>query len=152
MPKGSFCTMLPPKSANAPHVHMSKVHDSLHLPRNQSTPKTTTMSKALHLPRSLHIEVKRLRSPAPGTKSRLGAWAQQFQRACAVEMHFHDLERLECAANSSEGCRAARCGVGRRRSRAPQLKRGCSMTSRIKLQCSLESPRHLQLFCYHPCP
>ena len=31
--------------------HMSKSHDSLHLSRNQSGSKITTMSKVLHLPR-----------------------------------------------------------------------------------------------------
>ena len=33
--------------------HMHKSHDSLHLPRNQSMPKTTTMSKVLRLPQIL---------------------------------------------------------------------------------------------------
>ena len=32
--------------------HMSKVHFSLHLPLNQNTPKTTTESKVLRLPRN----------------------------------------------------------------------------------------------------
>ena len=35
--------------------HMSKGHNSQHLPRNQTVPKTATMSKALRQPRNLHI-------------------------------------------------------------------------------------------------
>ena len=46
--------------------HMSKSRDSLHLPRSQSAP----ISKALRLPRNLHIEAKPLQSPAPASKSR----------------------------------------------------------------------------------
>ena len=30
------------------------------------------------------------------------AWAQQFVRACTVEMHFKDLQRHECAVDRSE--------------------------------------------------
>ena len=63
--------------------HMSKSHDSLHLSRNQSTSKITTMSKALCLPRNLHMEVKPLRSLAPVTKSRLWSTkARGFPCAC----------------------------------------------------------------------
>ena len=47
---------------------MSKSHDSLLLPRNQSTQKTTTMSKALRLPRTLLIDIKPLQSPPPVTQ------------------------------------------------------------------------------------
>ena len=51
--------------------HMSESHDLLHLSRNQSSSKITTMSKVLCLPRNLHFEVKPLRSLAPVGKSRL---------------------------------------------------------------------------------
>ena len=36
--------------------HMSKSHDSLHLSRNQSASKITTMFKVLRLPQNLHFE------------------------------------------------------------------------------------------------
>ena len=54
-PKSSFRVRLRPNSENGPHVQRS-----LNLPRNQSAPKTTTMSKALRRPRILHIKVKPL--------------------------------------------------------------------------------------------
>ena len=40
--------------------HMSKSHNSLHLSRNQSAPKITTMSKVLHLPRKLRGKVHKV--------------------------------------------------------------------------------------------
>ena len=66
--RGSQSAVPATKSATS---HMSKSHDSLHLSRNQSSSTITTMSKALHLPRKLHFEVRQLRSLAPVTKSRL---------------------------------------------------------------------------------
>ena len=90
---------------------------------------TTTMSKVLHLPRNLYIDIKPLRSPAPVTKSTLDQVSvasatkgdhhvrkcarhhnesavskstQQILRACAVEVHFEDLEVNECTVTRSE--------------------------------------------------
>ena len=99
----------------------------LHLSRNLSSSTICAMSKVLRLPRNLHFEVKPLRSLLPVTKSRLGttktrgfpcachhhdrkcarhhnesAAPTQILRACAVEMHFEDFERHECAVNSNE--------------------------------------------------
>ena len=71
----------------------------------------TTMSKVLFLPRNLQFEVKPLRSLGPVTKSRLCitktrgspyACHEMSENACAAEMHFEDVERHECTANSSE--------------------------------------------------
>ena len=62
--------------------HTLKSHDSLHLSQNQSTSKSTTVSKVLRLPRSLHFEVKPLRSLAPLPTSRL--WTTKFSLAPAT--------------------------------------------------------------------
>ena len=106
--------------------HMCKSHDSPHLSQNQSTSKITTMSKVLRLPRNLHIEVKPLRSLVPvarppkhevsrarATKSDHHArkcarhhnersLEEHLRQPSAVEMHFEDFERRECAVNSNE--------------------------------------------------
>ena len=110
-------------SAQARHFVLSDAHSlslshSLHLSQNLSSSTITTMSKVLHLPRKLHIEVKQLQSLALSRKvitmceNAHGATtrAQSLEARArphpdfvrAVEMHFDDFEKHECAVNSSE--------------------------------------------------
>lgn len=105
-----------PKGATCPTF---MIHCTCH---ENSTPNTNAKPKALHLPRNLQIEVQPSRSPA--TKSRLRTTkTRRFPCAChkkwcsrgkcplqptrlreppALEVHFENLERHECAANSLE--------------------------------------------------
>ena len=90
------------------------------------------------LPQDLHVEVKPLQSPVPALECRrpqgfpvpatkpksdhqvqkcardhngsaVEKSAHQFLRACAVEMHFEDLEVNECTVNRSELAVAKSC-------------------------------------------
>ena len=103
--------------------HMSKSHDSLHLPRNQ-----TTMSKVLCLPRNLYID-RHKATPISCEKLILGHQNSRFlmclsrkaitkpenvhgtttrtqSRRAPVPahqiLHFEDLEVNACSGNSSE--------------------------------------------------
>ena len=105
MPKRSFCSKLPPiseKRATCPKV---TVHCTGHEIRARRRPPPCPKYRACH-----EIIDNAPRSPAPITKSRLKTTNlapasrsdRQILRACAVKMHFEDLEVKECTVNSSE--------------------------------------------------
>ena len=135
--------------------HMPKSHDSLHLSRNLSSSRMTTMSKVLRAPRKVDFgapkheaslapprKVTTMCKNACGTTTRAQsleapAAATQTLRACAVEMHFDDFEKHECAVNSSE-----LAGHGRVLQRSKhQLLFCCSKNPSVCPHCLVNKPQ-----------
>ena len=85
MRKRSFRSRLPPISENEPHVQSPRftapATKSKHAKDHSPSPKMCT---------------------APAQSPRAPAQAHQILQACALEMHFEDLEVNECTVNSSE--------------------------------------------------
>ena len=79
--------------------HVSKSHDSLHLSRNQSTSKITTMSKVLHLPRNLHLKYNRSDPLHLSRKLDFGAPKHEVSLAPATQKDHHV---RKCAQHHNE--------------------------------------------------
>ena len=104
--RGSQSAVPATKSANEPHVQKSKSHDSLRMSRNLSSSTITALSKVLHLPRNLHLEVKPLRSLAPVTKSRL--WTTKTR---GYQLHEQDM-KLSTSLRSQTRIWRVQCPAG----------------------------------------
>ena len=88
-----------PAPAN-PH---SRVHKVLRLPQSLHFKVTKNTRFPLRLPRKVITKSENAHGTTTRAQSRrVPAPAHQILRACAVDMHFEDLEVNECTVSSSE--------------------------------------------------